>query len=277
VLYKVEGAGNDFVLGVGGWAERLRDHTTLVERLCDRRRGIGADGVLALFAGGGDRLQLLYRNRDGSRAAFCANATRCAARVAVAALGAPPRLRVATDWCELVAVVDGDSVALELPPPPAAPRQLSLRALGQTWQARLLEVGVPHLVVSSPELATLDVEGVGRALRDHPELAPAGANVSFVAATGEDRLEVRSFERGVEAETLCCGSGVVAAALIAMGDEPTRLECVPRSGDPLLVEALGTPPVCASRLTGGARIVATVELSQEWLAESAECGQPVDA
>lgn len=267
MLLKVEGAGNDFVLGIGLWAERLRDDPALVERLCRRRSGIGGDGVLALFATGSDRVQVVYRNRDGSRATFCANGTRCAARAAVAALGAPARLVVSTDWCDLEVVVAGESVSLRIPPPAGEPRRQRLEACGRPWEGWLLEVGVPHLVVPCAAVEAVDVAGVGGELRAHPALAPEGANVSFVSLADDGRLHVRSFERGVEAETLCCGSGVVAAALVSLGHDRDRLECVPRSAVPLMVEALGQPPLCPSRLTGPARIVARVEPSAEWLAD----------
>jgi len=89
-IYKLEGAGNDFVLGVGAWAGRLDSEPDLVRRLCDRRRGIGADGTLALEAVATDRVRLGYRNADGGEAVFCANGTRCAARAAVELLPMAP-------------------------------------------------------------------------------------------------------------------------------------------------------------------------------------------
>ena len=117
-----EGAGNDFVLGVGAWAGRLDSEPDLVRRLCDRRRGIGADGTLSLTAVGAGRVRLGYRNADGGEAVFCANGTRCAARAAVELLGCDPMVVVETGWAEVPAVVDGSQVSLELPPPEAGPR-----------------------------------------------------------------------------------------------------------------------------------------------------------
>jgi diaminopimelate epimerase len=266
VLLKVEGAGNDFILGTGQSAERLSDDVGLVRRLCHRRTGIGADGTLALFALDDVRVQVVYRNADGGRAAFCANATRCAARVAVEVLGLPPELAIVTDWVEVPARVRDGVVTLDLPAPPAAPRRLFLEAVGRSWEGRLLEVGVPHLVVPVEGLAALAVEEVGRALRDHPRLAPDQANVSFVELVDSGRLAVRSIERGLDSEPLCCGSGVVAAALVSLVGPARRLECVPLSGDRLVVEALAEPPVSASRLTGPARIVAVIDPNAEWLA-----------
>ncbi len=114
-LLKVEGAGNDFLLGIGDWARRLADEPDLVARLCDRRRGLGADGVLALSQESSSRVRLIYRNTDGSPSPFCGNGTRCAARVAVELLGLASPLVVETDWAAIPAEVVGPLVTLELP------------------------------------------------------------------------------------------------------------------------------------------------------------------
>jgi len=256
-LFKVEGAGNDFVLGTGAWAERLATDAALVRRLCMRRLGFGADGTLALFPDGDDAVRVVYRNADGGEAAFCANGTRCTARAAVSLLDLPPHLIVRTAWADIRAEVDGETVRLKLPPPPSTPRRFTLETSGQTWNGWLLEVGVPHLVVPVPgDLGTLAIDRWGPALRSHPALGAAGANVSFVEKTGEDRVAVRSWERGVEGETLSCGSGVVAAALVWMAlHGGTRLACDTRSGQVLYVEALGVPPLCPASLLGLAHIL----------------------
>lgn len=259
-LLKVEGAGNDFLLGTGGWAERLAADPDLVRRLCRRRLGLGADGTLAVFSGESGVARLVYRNRDGSEAAFCANGTRCAARAAVELLGLRSPLVVRTAWAEVAAEVTGDVVTLVLPAPPAAPARLELETPQRTWRAWLLEVGVPHLVVPfDGSLGDLDLAEVAPPLRAHPRLGPAGANVTFLAEEGPGRLDLRSWERGVEAETLSCGSGVVAAALVWMEKRGVRsLVCATRSGQELSVEAAGDPPLCGSRLTGPAHFVAEI-------------------
>lgn len=266
LLLKVEGAGNDFVLGTGAWAARIGAEEELAARLCDRRRGIGADGALAVVADGRNRLRLSYRNRDGSVAAFCANATRCAARVGVELLGTEPELLVHTGWVPVPARVAGRSVALDLPPPPFEPRPVTAMIDSTPHPAWFLTMGVPHLVVAVDDPDALDLAVVAPPLRHHPDLAPEGANVSFVHLGPDGVLAVRSWERGVEGETLACGSGVVAAALVTLTHGSRRdLACRPRSGDLLRVEALGQPPSCPSRLTGPARIVARLEPTPELL------------
>jgi len=145
-LLKTEGAGNDFLLGIGSWARRLAEDRDLVTRLCDRRRGLGADGVLAIFEADARSIRLVHRNADGSAAVFCANGTRCAARAAVEILGLPRQLTVLTDWTEVPADVGADAVSLILPPPSQAIDH-DLEIDGRSWRGRRLEVGVPHLVL----------------------------------------------------------------------------------------------------------------------------------
>jgi len=265
-LLKVEGAGNDFLLGLGEWAVRLAEDPALVSRLCHRRRGIGADGALALVPESSSRVRLTYRNADGSGSPFCGNGTRCAARVAVELLGLQPRLVVRTGWVEVPAEVAGSVVTLELPGLAAPPRQVELESLGRRWVGRLLEVGVPHLLLEVDDVVHVDVDLLAPPLRGHRALGPAGANASFVSRAADRTLHIRTFERGVEGETLCCGSAVVAAAVAEMGDRDRRRVTVrARSGDELVVEALGDPLRDRVLLSGPTRIIATVEPSPELL------------
>jgi len=257
-LIKVEGAGNDFLLGIGTWATRLSEDAELVIQLCDRHRGVGADGILAVFEDRMDAIRLVHSNADGSPSAFCANGTRCAARAAVDLLGLPRHLVVSTGWIEIPAIVRGAEVSLELPPP-KTPIDHILETDHGRWRGRQLELGTPHLVLPVDDLDSLSIETVAPALRRHSELGPDGANVHFVKQDS-DFLRLRSFERGVEAETLCCGTGVVAAALLALEATAQKSMVVEaRSGDRLVVESLGEPPVAPSRLTGPARLVAEIE------------------
>jgi diaminopimelate epimerase len=129
-----------------------------------------------------------------------------------------------------------------------------------------LEVGVPHLVVAVDGLDDMDLPTAAPPLRNHPSLAPAGANVNFHEDDSGGVVRVRSWERGVEGETLSCGSGLVAVALIVMAERgERRIEVRPRSGDLLTIEALGDPPVCPTRFTGPANIVAEITPTAPWL------------
>ena len=254
-LIKAEGAGNDFLLGIGTWARRLTDDPDVVVRLCDRRRGIGADGVLAIERTGPESVRVTHRNADGSGSDFCANGTRCAARAAVEHLGCPPELRIETGWTEIPALVTPERVTLELPPP-TVPRERTLETGTGPVTGWLLSVGVPHFVHRVDNLAAVDLERVARPLRSHPGLGPDGANIHFVEIGPTSSLAIRSMERGVESEVLCCGSGVVAAALVTMTGN--RLTVIPASGDALVVESLAEPPMSPCRLAGPARLVAEI-------------------
>ena len=265
-LFKLEGAGNDFVLGIGAWAGRLESEPDLVRRICDRRRGVGADGTLALERLRSDRVRLVYRNADGGEALFCANGTRCAARAGVDLLGCDPKVVVETGWAAIPARVDGSRVSLELAPPEARPRCPEISMPGSAAALCLVEVGVPHLVVAAGGLSDLDLDAIARPLRHHDALGPEGANVNLYDVGSGDSVSVRSFERGIEGETLCCGSGLVAVGLVVMEERGTReIELIPLSGDRLLVEALGEPPVCATRFTGPARFIAELDPCEDFL------------
>ena len=212
---KMSGAGNDFLVfgsrvGVGPIeAETIR-------RLCRRGTGVGADGVLFVTASSPGRVTAAYYNADGGEARFCANGTRCAARFAALRLEASSILDVETGWGAVGAKVHADGrVTLRLPAPvgptsPAPTFDPHEQLLERSGAA--VSVGVPHLVVFTSgrtPVDELDLPALAPRLRFHPAL-PEGANVHFVEAEGRSRLKLRSWERGVEGETLSCGSGAVA-------------------------------------------------------------------
>ena len=145
-LFKVEGSGNDFLVGLGSWAQWLAADPDLTRRLCDRRRGIGADGTLSLGREDSALVRLTYRNADGSVGDFCANGTRCAARIAVEFLGCAERHQVLTGWTTIAAEVSGDVVALELPTPGGPPRLTQICGGTGIGLLSLHTIGVPHLV-----------------------------------------------------------------------------------------------------------------------------------
>lgn len=274
---KMTGAGNDFLVFQGRVSVGPREAET-IRRLCRRGTSVGADGVLFVApertVGGPHRVLADYYNADGGAARFCANGTRCAARFAFLKGEAGRDMAVATGWGLIEAAIrpDGD-VTLRLPEP---------IALGATLDAfdpegRLLEseatslsVGVPHLVVfTAPEVEveTLDVAALGPPLRRHPGL-PDGANVTFVSVREGSRLAVRSYERGVEAETLSCGSGVVAAAVVAGARRGLQapISVSTRSGTSLVVDFAWDGDAARDvSLTGEARLVFEATLTDESL------------
>jgi len=267
---KLHGAGNDFLLFDG------RDDGALaaalpsqVRRLCDRRLGLGADGVLLLEPAGEREARLHYWNSDGSSAAFCANATRCAARFAALRWGWRAMV-LHTGYAAIPAELAGERVTLRLPPPTALRPSAELLVDGEAISGRYLVVGVPHLVVRVdwPDFWRRRLDPLAPALRCHAALPEGGANVTFVRSGADGELSARSWERGVEGETLSCGSGDAAAALVAAAEgwvaAPVRVRTA--SGRVLTVEPDGVPPECACRFTGQAEWVADGTLAAEWLA-----------
>lgn len=221
---KMSGAGNDFLV-FSGRVERGPKEAAAIRRLCRRGTGVGADGVLFIHAdregSPTSRIVADYVNADGSAGRFCGNGTRCAARFAVLRGLAGPSLVVETGWGLVGArVASGGAVTLDLPEPVAVGRAVpSLDASGEALErdAFALLVGVPHVVAflkDGVELDRMDLAVLGPALRRHPAM-PEGANANFVKRISGSRIALRTWERGVEAETLACGSGAVAAAVVA--------------------------------------------------------------
>lgn len=267
-FFRLHGAGNDFLL-FDGRAEPALEATLppLVATLCHRRLGLGADGVLLVLPHEEREARLLYWNADGSAAAFCANGTRCAARL-VAERWGWPRVVLHTGFAPVPAEVRGAEVALTLPAPAATGPWHELEVDGAIVRALWTELGVPHLVVpvTWPDFWTRSLEPLAPELRGHPGLPPGGANVNFVRVVGGE-LAARSWERGVEGETLSCGSGNLVAGLVAAAEGWLAAPVAVRtaSGRVLLVEPLGPPPDCRSRLTGPAEWVARGDVSAELL------------
>lgn len=207
---KMHGAGNDFVVT----AAVLPRDRAFVRHLCDRRRGIGADGLILLSpASLGTDLAVTFFNCDGSPAEMCGNGLRCAALYAHLRMHAAREQRIATEAGILAAIVmpELDRVRIQIPVL-APPRSVTV-AGHSGW---FVNTGVPHLVIPClGQLADLDLAQVAPPLRHHPSFAPAGCNVSFIVPGNcpEDPVAIRTFERGVEAETLACGTGIAAAAL----------------------------------------------------------------
>jgi diaminopimelate epimerase len=244
VVYKMTGSGNDFVVLDGRGTEPDRWAATRVAALCDRRTGVGADGMVILTPDGPGKVTMAFWNSDGSKAAMCGNAALCSARLAVyLEMAAPGDLCLQTDAGAVRARADGDSEAAQINLPDFA-LPISVPGLepvaGERWLA-FATVGVPHLIVRVDDIERIDLPGRGRALRFDPRLGPAGANVNFVApASGsDDRWLIRTYERGVEGETLACGTGTVAAgvALAQRAEARLPLRFRSRGGPELLVEA----------------------------------------
>ena len=209
-VYKVSGGGNDFLALAAPEREPTADE---IRSWCARGLSFGADGLFTLQrAEAGVRMR--YWNADGQPAALCINGTRCAARLALHLGWAEGSFKVATDAGAFAArAVAATEIALQLPAPEELARKRVLEVGGRSYEGWFVTVGVPHLVLVWPEsLARVPVASLGAALRAHPDFAPGGTNVDFVRFPAPHRLEIRSFERGVEAETMEYFRGRVSRA-----------------------------------------------------------------
>jgi diaminopimelate epimerase len=263
-IVKMSGAGNDFIVvgpdqrdAIGG------DRRDWVRRICRRRLSIGADGVLFVQSAGRDRVEVVFHNPDGS-VAFCGNGSRCAARYAQAngLAGTPMILETAAG--EVAASIDGGSVRLRLPPP-VDHGTMALDPLDDSVHGHFVRAGVPHFVILDAGFGPEALSLWGPRIRRDPRFGPDGTNFDLVTRGGPDRLDLRTWERGVEGETLSCGSGAVAAAFAARLDGgPETLYVVPASGIPLTVELPGPPRAPeAAVLTGDARFLYSAVVDDE--------------
>jgi diaminopimelate epimerase len=264
---KMAGGGNDFLVFESDGRDLSGEARRRLSLVCRRGLSVGADGALFLSPDGPGRVRVDYYNSDGGPATFCANGTRCAARYAVRhRLASGPSLVLETGWGPIAAHVEGDLVTLALPAVPAPMDPVPISGKGLPPTAIPMKVGVPHLVVfMRGDLSQLPIERLGPLVRQHPAM-PEGANANFVRAGKDNRIEVRTWERGVEGETLSCGSGVVAAAIVAgrAGLATSPVTCATKSGVDLVVEFSDEKDAFTGvRLTGDAREVYAGELLEE--------------
>ncbi|MEI6279108.1 MAG: diaminopimelate epimerase [Verrucomicrobiae bacterium] len=212
---KMNGAGNDFVV-VDNRALDLALSGDAIAKLCDRHRGVGADGLLAVEPSeSGADFRMRYYNADGGEAEMCGNGARCFARFARRLLPQPPAsLRFDTPAGLIRATFSGGLVTITMSEPHDHREPQELDVAGALCGVHFLNTGVPHAVVFVDAVEAVDIARAGAALRRHPAFAPNGANANFAQVVSPGNLVLRTFERGVEAETLACGTGVCAAALL---------------------------------------------------------------
>lgn len=243
VFYKMSGSGNDFVVLDGRHTRPEELTPEVIRERCDRRFGIGADGLVLLTPEGNDRVRMDFWNCDGSRADMCGNAALCSTRLAAhLGLAAPSGMTLVTragTFPVRCRPGPGEWAELNLPDFAVPSRPAGLEAGPGEGPGTLATVGVPHLVVEVRELERTDLMERGRELRSHPRIGRGGANVNFTAPSGQGGWCVRTYERGVEGETLACGTGAVAVAvaLMAAGKARSPVEIVTRSGRRLSITA----------------------------------------
>lgn len=236
---KYSGCGNDFI-----FVDHRRpffpfEKKECIQTLCDREKGIGADGIIFLENSDRHEGKMKIFNRDGSEAAMCGNALRCLLPFMVekGLQSKQCSVEVASKVFSLE-FIEG-KVKASMTPPTDIKLNLSIQEEGKTWQAHFINTGVPHLVIFSPSVKDIPIEKLGPFFRFHPDFAPQGANVNFVEPLeGKSAFKIRTYERGVEAETQACGTGATAAAIImALTKQlPPPFHAFPISGESLTID-----------------------------------------
>lgn len=237
-FFKMHGAGNDFLL-VDDRAQRFpTGDPAWIARIAARRTGVGCEGVILIQPSPRAHFRMRFFNPDGSEVDMCGNGARCVARLAHELGIAPAHLQFETPAGLLTADVSGNQVRLQMTPPTDWRLNRTLKMTTGDRDYGFVNSGVPHVVMPVPDLDAWPVKSAGAEIRYHADFAPKGTNANFITVTGPDSLRVRTYERGVEDETLACGTGMVACGLIAgkMGwvRPPVRITCA--SGDVLVVD-----------------------------------------
>jgi diaminopimelate epimerase len=213
---KMSGSGNDFIL-IDHRRPFLKEDVLrdFVRKVCRRRISVGADGLILIE--GSEKADFKWRffNADGSEAEMCGNGGRCVARLAFLKGIAGPSLKFETIAGILSAQVNGKRVKLEMTRPFGLKLDEVLLIGGKEQMLSSINTGVPHAVLFVKDLEELDIIPIGRAIRFHSHFSPGGTNANFVHLDTDSQLSIRTYERGVEGETLACGTGAVASALVA--------------------------------------------------------------
>ena len=246
-FFKMSGSGNDFILIDN------RDHSLAVESLerfardvCERKLSVGADGLIIIE--NSERVDFRWRffNADGSEAEMCGNGGRCAARFASIKGIAKENMSFETMAGIIDAEVKGDTVKLRLTDPYNLRLNYPITIEDRSCKVNSINTGVPHVVHFVHDLDHYDVFHIGRMIRYHPQYQPEGTNANFVEVVDGRTITVRTYERGVEDETLACGTGAVASALISslQGLIESPVEVRVRSGEIIKVYFKRTEEGC---------------------------------
>jgi diaminopimelate epimerase len=226
---KMVASGNDFVVIDKQPSASL---SALARGCCDRKFGIGADGLLLVTKAKNADLRMRIFNADGSEAEMCGNGARCAAL-----FSGRRKAKMLTLAGIINMRVCGNQVRIQLTDPKSIELDIPLTLNGRLIKANFINTGVPHVVIFVEGLDKIDVSGIGRAIRHHARFSPAGTNVNFVEIENSNLIRVRTYERGVEAETLACGTGSSASALIfaLKNDSGSLVKVKTQSGEILKV------------------------------------------
>jgi diaminopimelate epimerase len=271
IFTKMSGAGNDFIFIDKKQNDWVQVNTDFVKKICDRRNGVGADGLITIEDSATHNFIMNYYNADGSTGSLCANGARCAI------LFASESGRLTGNTAEFISneveykgeVISNSEIKFYLNPPKKIKYNFKIKAGGKLINAHFADTGSPHVVIDINEsegfltsLATIPVELLGREIRYLPEFSPDGTNVNFIYVK-DGVINIRTYERGVEAETFACGTGSVAAAIICSITQNLNVpvKIIPKSNEKLLVNFdVENSKVRNLSLTGPAKVIFTGEM-----------------
>ena len=240
----MNGAGNDFIIFDNRAGEYDFLNNAQIAELCDRHRGVGADGILFVEkpSGSGADFKMRYHNADGAEAEMCGNGLRCFVRFVThlsttSKLDPGKSLAFETQAGTIAAQIEGTEPKLRMTDPKGGKDVGEVQLNDQKLHLYFINTGVPHVVVPVHDLENVDVQKLGSEIRHHDKFAPSGANVNFIKALAPNKIAIRTYERGVEGETLACGTGTVASALIYAHatKAPSPITVQVRGGDDLII------------------------------------------
>ncbi len=264
---KMSGSGNDFIIIDNREAVVPEgDLETFIAGVCRRRLSVGADGLILIEGAQHADFKWRFFNSDGSRAEMCGNGARCAARFAYVNGICGPELCFETDAGRVEARISDGLVSLKTTDPQDLHMEETLDLEQHSLLASQINTGVPHVVVVVNDLNNVDVVGLGRTIRNHPRYAPAGTNANFIVPLDQHTIAIRTYERGVEDETLACGTGSIAGAVIAAhkGLCSSPVSVITRSGTRLTVYfTIKDDRYNDVRLEGDARLIYWGTLARE--------------
>jgi diaminopimelate epimerase len=277
-FFKMTGSGNDFIIIDNRShlidADRCQD---LVRFACRRKLSAGADGLILIENDGEFDFRWRFYNADGSEAEMCGNGARCAARFAyLNGIVRHRKMAFRTIAGIIRGEIIGNRVKVRMTSPHSLKEDISVEVENQILSLHFIDTGVPHVVHFVSDKAALemiDVPGLGRALRFHPQFQPAGANVNFAVLLDTHHMAVRTYERGVEDETLACGTGSIASTLVAAAGKRVKspVDVLTQSAETLTIHfeqegEKGLPQFAEVYLEGDAKVVYEAKLWDETLA-----------
>ncbi|MHB8788637.1 MAG: diaminopimelate epimerase [Desulfobulbaceae bacterium] len=267
---KMSGTGNDFIL-IDHRNPRIAPELMpeFARLVCRRRFSVGADGLILIENSDEADFRWRFFNGDGSEAEMCGNGARCAARFAYMQGIAPAYMRFATLAGIIEAKVADVNVSVLMTPPKNFQLERRVALADRTLLLHSVDTGVPHAVLFVDDFGEVDICALGREIRFHQDFMPAGTNVNFVQFLEGGALKVRTYERGVENETLACGTGATAAALLAavLGRAASPVAIVTSGGDRLTIsfDLREGPAAVNVFLKGPAHVIYSGELTAEAL------------